>query len=216
MIDHTLLKPEATAADIERLCAEAIQYELKAVCVNPYWASHAAATLTGSTVALCTVVGFPFGASRSTIKSAEATQARAEGATEIDMVVNLGAVKGGDFDTAESDIRAVRDATEGATLKVIIEATALTEQELTRLVGIVAAAGADFVKTSTGYHPTGGARLTDVTLIRKALGNAPLGIKASGGIRTYAFATDLIAAGATRLGASASIALINEELAATT
>lgn len=215
MIDHTLLKPEATAADIERLCSEAVQHELNAVCVNPYWVGRAAGILGRSDVTLCSVVGFPFGATRAETKRAEATTALADGANEIDMVLNLGAVKSGDFATAEADIRAVRDATTGKILKVIIEATALSELELTRVVGIVAAKGVDFVKTSTGYHPTGGARISDVELIRKALDGAPLGIKASGGIRSYDFATALIDAGATRLGTSSSIALLKEELAAT-
>ena len=215
MIDHTLLKPEATAADIERLCSEAVHHELNAVCVNPYWAGHAAGILGRSNVTVCTVVGFPFGATRAETKRAEATTALADGAGEIDMVVNLGAVKSGDLATAGADIRAVRDATTGAVLKVIVEATALSEPELTRVVGIVAAEGADFVKTSTGYHPTGGARIADVELIRTALDGAPLGIKASGGIRSYEFATALIDAGATRLGTSSSIALLTEEFAAT-
>lgn len=215
MIDHTLLKPEATAADIERLCSEAVQHELNAICVNPYWAGHAAGVLGRSDVTLCTVVGFPFGATRAETKSAEATTALADGSGEIDMVLNLGAVKSGDLATAEADIRAVRDATSGKILKVIIEATTLSEPELTRVVGIVAAEGADFVKTSTGYHPTGGARVSDVQLIRKALAGVPLGIKASGGIRSYDFATALINAGATRLGTSSSITLLKEELAAT-
>jgi deoxyribose-phosphate aldolase len=215
MIDHTLLKPEATATDIDRLCREAIQHELNAVCVNPYWTGHAAGILRGSGVTLCTVVGFPFGATRAETKCAEAATALTDGAGEIDMVLNLGAVKSGDFATAKADIRAVRDAAAGALLKVIIEATALSEPELTRVVGIVAAEGADFVKTSTGYHPTGGARVSDVELIKNALDGAPLGIKASGGIRSYDFATALIEAGATRLGTSSSIALLEEELVAT-
>jgi deoxyribose-phosphate aldolase len=215
MIDHTLLKPEATATDIDRLCSEAIQHELNAVCVNPYWTGHAAGILGRSGVTLCTVVGFPFGATRAETKRAEAATALTDGAGEIDMVLNLGAVKSGDLATAKADIRAVRDVTAGALLKVIIEATALSEPELTRVVGIVAAEGADFVKTSTGYHPTGGARVSDVELIKKALEGAPLGIKASGGIRSYDFATALIEAGATRLGTSSSIALLEEELVAT-
>jgi deoxyribose-phosphate aldolase len=216
LIEHTLLKPEATAADIERLCAEAVQYRFKAVCINPYWVSRAARVLANSKVALCTVAGFPFGATHSRIKSAEAELALSEGADEVDMVLNLGAVRGGDFDAAEADILAVREVTAGHLLKVIVEATALSEAELVRVVEVAAGAGADLIKTSTGYHPTGGARVADVELIKKTLNGAPIGIKASGGIREHAFAVQLIQAGATRLGASSGISLIAEESAART
>jgi deoxyribose-phosphate aldolase len=209
MIDHTLLQPEALDQQIERLCAEAVEYRFAAVCVNPFWVPLAAALIGSAPVAVCSVVGFPFGASRPAVKAVEARTAIDEGATEIDVVINLGTLKSGDLGEVASDIQAVREATEGRLLKVIIESAALTEDEVVDAVNLAAAAGADFVKTSTGYHPSGGASVADVAAIVAALRGRPLGVKASGGIRTREFALELIAAGATRLGASSGIALLS-------
>lgn len=208
-IEHTLLAPDASADRIDRLCAEAVEYGLHAVCVNPYWVRRAAGAVAGSRVAVCAVAGFPFGASPGEVKAREAALAVAEGAGEVDMVVNLGAVKSGDPDTVRADIASVRAAVEAAVLKVIIEAAALTPSELTQVVGLASEAGADFVKTSTGYHPAGGARVADVAAMRAARAGRPLGIKASGGVRTVGFARELIAAGATRLGTSSGVALVS-------
>ena len=214
LIDHTLLKPEATAADVERVCAEAVRYGFKAVCLNPYWVSTAAGLLAETGVALCAVTGFPFGASRVDVKADEAARAVADGAGEIDMVINLGALRSGDLATVDAEIRAVRAAAHGV-LKVIVEASALPVDELVRATEIAAGAGADFVKTSTGYHPCGGARLPDVRLIKEtieATGRAgTVSIKASGGIRDLAFARELVGAGATRLGLSSGVALVEQE-----
>ncbi|WP_028937566.1 deoxyribose-phosphate aldolase [Pseudonocardia spinosispora] len=214
LIDHTLLKPEATADEVGRLCTEAVTHEFKAVCVNPYWVPRAAELLANSSVALCAVASFPFGCSRTEAKSAEAALAVREGADEVDMVINLGALKSGELDVVEADIRAVRDATAGRVLKVIIEAAALEADELVSVVELCAAAEVDFVKTSTGYHAAGGARVADVVAIKKALDGREIGIKASGGIRDYAFALALIEAGATRLGASSGVSLVKAEAAA--
>jgi deoxyribose-phosphate aldolase len=208
-IEHTLLKPDATVAEIDRLCSEAVEHGLRAVCVNPYWVRRAASMVDGSSVAVCVVAGFPFGASCGEVKAAEAALAVSEGAAEVDMVVNLGAVKSGDPAAVEADIEAVRASVRGAVLKVIIEAAALTGPELALVVGLAAAAGADLVKTSTGYHPAGGATLAQVSAMRAALAGRPLGIKASGGVRTVEFARELIAAGATRLGTSSGVALVS-------
>jgi deoxyribose-phosphate aldolase len=214
LIDHTLLKPEATAADVERVCAEAVRYGFKAVCLNPYWVSRAAGVLAETGVTLCSVADFPFGASRVDVKAGEAARAVADGAGEIDMVVNLGALRSGDLAALDADVRAVRAATQGV-LKVIVEASALTEDELVTATEIAAGAGADFVKTSTGYHPSGGARLADLRLIKETIektGRADtVSIKASGGIRDLAFARELLDAGATRLGLSSGVALVEQE-----
>ena len=208
-IEHTLLKPDACAVEVDRLCAEAVQHRLHAVCVNPFWVGRAVSVVDGSSVAVCSVVGFPFGASHGEIKAAEAARAVSEGATEIDMVVNLGAVKSDDPAAVTADIGAVRASAPAAVLKVIIEAAALTAAELSLVVGLSADAGADFVKTSTGYHPAGGATVADVSAMRAALAGRALGIKASGGVRTVEFARELVAAGATRLGTSSGVALVS-------
>lgn len=205
-IDHTLLSANAMQADIARLCREARQYGFAAVCVNPYWVPLAASELAGSGIGVATVVGFPLGASRTAVKEAEARDAIAAGATEIDMVLNIGAFKSGDKAAALQDVRAVVLACNGrAAVKVIIETCYLTDEEKREAALICQRAGADYVKTSTGFG-TGGATAADVALIRAAVG-PDMGIKASGGIRDAAFARELIEAGATRLGASASVAI---------
>jgi deoxyribose-phosphate aldolase len=207
LIDHTLLSASAVQADIERLCAEAKQYGFAAVCVNPCWVPLAAQRLADSGIGIATVVGFPLGANRSAVKAAEAMDAIRAGATEIDMVMNIGAFKSGDYAAALQDVKAVADACKGrAMLKVIIETCYLTEDEKKRAALLCREAGADFVKTSTGFG-TAGATVEDVALIRAVVGPG-MGIKASGGIRDAAFARQLVAAGANRLGASASVAIV--------
>jgi len=206
-IDHTLLSANAVQEDIVRLCREARQHGFAAVCVNPYWVPLAASELAGGGIGVATVVGFPLGASRTSVKAAEADDAIAAGATEVDMVLNIGAFKSGNREAALQDVRAVALACAGrAALKVIIETCYLTDEEKREAALICQQAGADYVKTSTGFG-TGGATAADVALIRAAVG-PDMGIKASGGIRDAAFARELIGAGATRLGASASVAIV--------
>jgi deoxyribose-phosphate aldolase len=206
-IDHTLLKANGTQNDIIQLCNEAIQYKFATVCVNPYWIPTAVHALKSSTVGITTVIGFPLGSSSSLIKAAEAGDAIINGATEIDMVLNIGALKSGDYEAVERDIREVAQACLGkAILKVIIETCYLTDDEKRRAAELCKIAGADFVKTSTGFGPSG-ATLKDIQLIRKTVGDA-MGIKASGGVRDLPFALQLIEAGATRLGTSSGIALV--------
>ena len=206
MIDHTLLRPDATAADVAAACAEARAHGFATVCVNPVWVAHAAGLLAGSGVGVCSVIGFPFGASRPDVKAAEAAAARADGAGDIDMVILLGALKGGDLDAARADVAAVRAVTRGATLKVIIETAMLDDHLKVLACEVAVAGGADFVKTSTGYGG-GGATLHDVALMRRTVGPV-VGVKASGGIRDRATAEAMVAAGATRLGCSASVAIV--------
>ena len=207
MIDHTLLKADGTHKDIIKLCDEAKQYKFATVCVNPYWVSLAAQELKGSNVGVTTVIGFPLGSSSTLIKGAETRDSIANGATEIDMVLNVGALKSGDFAAVEKDIREVAQACLGkAIMKVIIETCYLTDEEKRIAAELSKAAGADFVKTSTGFGPSG-ATIKDIELIRNTVGDA-MGIKASGGVRDLAFALELIKAGATRLGTSSGIALV--------
>ncbi len=207
MIDHTLLKADGTKQDIIKLCEEAKQYNFATVCVNPYWVSIAFKALLGSKVGITTVIGFPLGASSTFTKATEAKDAIANGATEIDMVLNVGAMKSGDFQAVEEDIRQVAQVCQGkAILKVIIETCYLTNQEKQQAAQMCKLAGANFVKTSTGFGPAG-ATLEDIQLIRETVG-ATMGIKASGGVRDLAFALQLIGAGATRLGTSSGIALV--------
>lgn len=207
MIDHTLLKADGTQKDIIKLCEEAKQYKFATVCVNPYWVSLAAQELEGSGVGITTVIGFPLGSSSTLTKGVEAREAIANGATEIDMVLNVGAMKSGDFAAVERDIREVAQACNGkAIMKVIIETCYLTDEEKQLAAELSKSAGADFVKTSTGFG-TSGATLKDIQLIRNAIGDA-MGIKASGGVRDLPFALQLIEAGATRLGTSSGIALV--------
>jgi deoxyribose-phosphate aldolase len=208
MIDHTLLKPEATYAQIAQLCDEARQYGFASVCVNATHVKRCAERLAGSPVKVCGVVGFPLGATLPEVKAYEAQRAIEDGATEIDMVINVGALKSKDDDLVARDIGAVvRMAhTSGALVKVIIEAALLTDEEKTTACQLAIEAGADFVKTSTGFGP-GGATARDVELMRRAVGPR-VGIKAAGGIRTREDAEKMVAAGATRIGASASVKIV--------
>ena len=204
-IDHTLLKPEATESQIRALCAEARQWRFASVCVNPRWAATAAEELRGSRVKVCTVIGFPLGASVSAVKEFEARRAVADGADELDMVVSVGDLKAGRDEYVRSDIAAVVRGAQGRTVKVIIEACLLTDEEKARACRLAAAVGADFVKTSTGFSK-GGATVHDVALMRAVVG-PDVGVKAAGGIHTRAEAEEMIAAGATRIGASAGAAI---------
>jgi len=207
-IDHTLLKPEATKDEISYLCAEAAKYVFASVCINPFWVPLCARLLKGHPVAVCTVVGFPLGANRSESKAAEARRAIEDGATEIDMVLNVGALKSGMLDVVEQDIRAVREATRGVILKVILETALLSDEQKIAACEAAKRAGADFVKTSTGFS-TGGATAADVALMRRVVGDE-MGVKASGGVRTRKDATLMLNAGATRIGASASVKILQE------
>lgn len=205
-IDHTLLKPEASRAQIKAVCDEAKQYHFASVCVNPSWLPYIAEELKGTGVAPCCVIGFPLGAALSCVKAFEAQEAVAAGAEEIDMVINVGAVKSGDWELVREDISAVNTAKGNAKLKVIIETCLLTDEEKVRVCEIAKEVGADFVKTSTGFS-TGGATVHDVALMRKTVG-PDMGVKASGGIRTLEDALAMIEAGASRLGASAGVKIV--------
>ena len=213
-IDHTLLKAIATAEQVRELCAEAKKYGFASVCVNPYWVPVCARELQGSGVVVCTVVGFPLGASAPAIKAAEAKLAVAQGAREIDMVINLGAAKSGDWRAVEEDIAGVVQACVEAApkgeaiVKTIIETCYLSDAEKARACEVATKAGAAFVKTSTGFG-TGGATAEDVRLMRKAVGDK-LRVKASGGIRSYHDAILMLDAGADRIGASSSVAIVSE------
>ncbi|MCR4820033.1 MAG: deoxyribose-phosphate aldolase [Elusimicrobiales bacterium] len=209
MIDHTLLKAVATKEQIVKLCEEARQYHFASVCVNPANVSLAAEQLKGSGVKVCTVIGFPLGANTSVVKAFEATDAIANGADEVDMVINVGAMKAGDTELVYNDIKAVRDASAGKLLKVIIETCYLTDEEKVKACELSKKAGADFVKTSTGFG-TGGATAEDVALMRKTVG-PDMGVKASGGIRDAAAAAAMVKAGANRLGCSAGVAIAQSE-----
>lgn len=201
MIDHTLLKPESTKEDIEKLCEEAAEFQFKTVCVNPYWVPTAAAVLKGSNVGITTVIGFPLGATSTFAKAAEARDAIAAGATEIDMVINIGAMKSGNYDAVRRDIEGVVSAANGqAVVKVIIETGFLTDEEKRKACMLANMARADFVKTSTGFGP-GSATPEDIALMRETVG-PKMGVKASGGIRDFDAARKVVAAGANRLGAS--------------
>jgi deoxyribose-phosphate aldolase len=207
-IDHTLLKPEATPEDIDRLSDEAVQYGFAAVCINPVWVRRAAQRIRGTGVKVASVVGFPLGASAPEIKAMEARRALREGADEVDMVLNVGALKGGDYRLVERDVAGVSDACHeaGAINKVIIEAVLLTDEEKVIACRLAREAGAEYVKTSTGFGP-GGATVFDVALMRETVG-PEIGVKAAGGIRTTEEARQMIAAGATRIGASAGIQIV--------
>jgi deoxyribose-phosphate aldolase len=210
MIDHTLLKPDATRAQIEELCREAAQFKFATVCVNPTWVATCARLLRGSGVGVCSVVGFPLGATTADVKAYETRRAIFDGAREIDMVINVGALKSGDLRTVECDIESVaapcRDA--GALSKVIIEAALLTDEEKVTACTIAKAAGADYVKTSTGFGP-GGATAADVALMRRVVG-ADMGVKAAGGVRDLEGLQAMIAAGASRVGASAGVKIVQQ------
>ncbi len=209
MLDHTLLAPEATPDRVTALCDEAIELGVYAVCVSPRWVSLAARRLADSHVALAAVAGFPSGAHTSAIKAAEARGALDDGADEVDMVVALGAVVSGDWDAVAADIAAVRAAAPPPTvLKVIIESAVLDPAQIDRVCRVAVDAGADFVKSSTGFHPAGGATREAIAAMRAAVG-PDVGVKASGGIRDAETALAMIAAGATRIGASSSRAILD-------
>ena len=211
-IDHTLLKQDATGQQIDQLCAEAAKYHFVSVCVNPYYVARCVKNLKGTDVKVCTVVGFPLGATTTESKAFETLQAIATGATEIDMVINVCALKSGHIKGVEQDIQALVAACEGkAILKVIIETCLLTDEEKVLACQIAKRCGADFVKTSTGFS-TGGATVADIALMRETVG-PEMGVKASGGVRDYATAKAMIEAGATRIGASAGIAIVEAEQA---
>lgn len=209
-IDHTLLKPEASEEDIARLCREAAEYHFASVCVNPTWVRAAACHLRGSGVPVCTVIGFPLGATLPDVKAYEARRAIFDGAREVDMVINVGALKSGDDCAVEHDIHSVVEVAHevGVVCKVIIETALLTDDEKVRASLAAKRAGADFVKTSTGFAK-GGATVADVALMRRTVG-AELGVKASGGVKGLADARQMIEAGATRIGASVGVKIAQE------
>ncbi|HAP43722.1 MAG: deoxyribose-phosphate aldolase [Spirochaetes bacterium GWD1_61_31] len=207
-IDHTVLKAIATEQQVRELCVEAKANNFASVCVNPCWVPLCARELAGSKVMVCTVIGFPLGANSSAIKAEEATQAVKQGAHEVDMVINLGAVKSDDWKLVEDDIKAVVKAAGKATVKVILETCYLTEAEKVRACEVSEKAGAHFVKTSTGFG-TGGATADDVRLMKQAVGGR-LKVKASGGIRSYHDAIKMLEAGADRIGASSSVTIVSE------
>lgn len=210
LIDHTLLKPEASEADIRKLCDEAAQFGFASVCVNPSWVKRASEFLRGTKVPVCTVIGFPLGATLPDVKAYEVRRAIFNGAREVDMVINIGALKSGDDCTVEDDIRAVAEAAHenGVLCKVIIETALLTDEEKVRACLASKNAGADFVKTSTGFAK-GGATVEDVSLMRQVVGSA-LGVKASGGVKGIEDARAMFEAGATRIGASVGVKIAQE------
>ena len=210
LIDHTLLKPDASKKEIEELCREARQFGFATVCVNPAWVGFAASQLAGTAVGVCSVVGFPLGATTADVKGYETRRAIFDGAREIDMVINVGALKSGDLRTVERDIEAVttpcRDC--GVLSKVIIETALLTDDEKVTACTLAKAAAADYVKTSTGFGP-GGATVADVALMRRVVGTE-MGVKAAGGVRDLDALNAMVAAGATRVGASASVKILRQ------
>ncbi|MBE6420881.1 MAG: deoxyribose-phosphate aldolase [Elusimicrobiaceae bacterium] len=206
LIDHTILKPVASKEDVAKICQEAREYGFCSVCVNPYWVSYAKELLQGTDVKVCTVIGFPLGANTSAVKAYETQDALKNGAEEIDMVINLGALKSKDYDTVLNDIKAVRAACEGFILKVIIETSQLTEEEKVKACELSAEAKADFVKTSTGFTG-GGATAPDVALMKKSI-PAEMQVKASGGVRSREDFDAMVAAGATRIGASSGVKIV--------
>lgn len=206
-IDHTLLKPESTREDILRICEEAKHYGTASVCVNPFWIGFVAEQLKGTDVKPCCVIGFPLGATPACVKAFETEKAVSDGAKEVDMVINVGALRGGEYETVLNDIKAVVNAAKGkALVKVIIETCLLTDEQKVIACKLAKEAGADYVKTSTGFS-TGGAKVEDIRLMRETVG-AEMGVKASGGVRTKADAEAMIAAGASRIGASSSKKII--------
>lgn len=209
MIDHTILKPEATTVKVEQICKEAIENRFASVCINPCNVALAAKLLKGSNVKVCTVIGFPLGSTTSAVKAFETEDAIKNGAQEVDMVINVGRLKDKDYDFVKEDIKAVVNAAKGKALsKVIIETCLLTDDEKVKACELAIEAGADFVKTSTGFS-TGGATAADISLMRKTVGKDK-GVKASGGVRTYEDAVAMVEAGASRIGASASIAICDK------
>ena len=216
MIDHTILKPEATQADVKKLCEEALKHNFFSCCVNSSWVRYVAQLLRGSSVKVCAVVGFPLGAGTPEIKAMEARRAIREGAKEIDMVINVGLVKSGDWDAVTKDIRTVAESVKygGAQVKVILETCLLTKDEIVKACEASMKARADYVKTSTGFNK-GGATAEDIALMARTVAPKRLGVKASGGVRTYADAMLMIRNGATRVGSSNSVKMMEESAAAT-
>ena len=210
LIDHTLLKPDATRQEIDELCREAAQFGFATVCVNPAWVAHAARRLQGASTGVCSVVGFPLGATTADVKGYETRRAIYDGAREIDMVINIGALKSGDLRTVERDIEAVTATCRecGVLSKVIIEAAFLSDDEKITACTLAKAAGADYVKTSTGFGP-GGATAADVALMRRVVGDE-MGVKAAGGVRDLDSLKAMVAAGATRVGASAGVKIVQQ------
>jgi deoxyribose-phosphate aldolase len=210
LIDHTLLKPDATRAELEKLCREAAEFKFATVCVNPAWVAFCVGQLRHTAVGVCTVVGFPLGATTADVKNYETRRVIFDGAREVDMVINIGALKSGDVRTVERDIEAVALPCREANVvsKVIIEAAYLTDDEKVTACTLAKAAGADFVKTSTGFGP-GGATVADVALMRRVVG-AEMGVKAAGGVRDLDGLKAMVAAGATRVGASAGVKIVQQ------
>ncbi|WP_417629721.1 deoxyribose-phosphate aldolase [Enterococcus faecalis] len=208
MIDHTILKPEATEAAVQKIIDEAKEYNFFSVCINPCWVAFASEQLADTDVAVCTVIGFPLGANTPEVKAYEATDAIKNGANEVDMVINIGALKSQQYDYVRQDIQGVVDATKGkALVKVIIETALLTDEEKVKACELAKEAGADFVKTSTGFS-TGGAKVADIRLMRETVG-PDMGVKASGGVHNAEEALAMIEAGATRIGASTGVAIVS-------
>ncbi|NQN67846.1 deoxyribose-phosphate aldolase [Streptococcus suis] len=210
-IDHTILKPETTKEQVAQILAEAKEYDFASICVNPTWVAYAAQELKDSDVKVCTVIGFPLGANTPAVKAFETKDAIENGADEIDMVINIGALKSKNDELVLEDIKAVVEASGDKLVKVIIETCLLTEEEKVKACQLSKEAGADFVKTSTGFS-TGGATVEDVALMRKTVG-PDMGVKASGGARSYEDAIAFIEAGATRIGASSGVAIMKGEKA---
>ncbi|WP_108830802.1 deoxyribose-phosphate aldolase [Aedoeadaptatus coli] len=207
-IDHTILNPDATKDEVIKVIDEAKAYDFASVCLEPCWVSLAAERLADSDVKVCTVIGFPLGANTKTVKAFEAKEAVENGADEVDMVLNIGALKSGEYDLVLEDMKAVREAAKDAVVKVILETCLLTDEEKKKACALAKEAGMDFVKTSTGFSAAG-ATTEDVKLMREAVGDS-MGVKASGGIRDRETAEAMIAAGASRIGASKSIAIVGE------
>ena len=208
-IDHTILKPDATSEEVKKVCSEAKEYNFASVCINPYYAKLVSSELEGTDVKTCVVIGFPLGANTKEVKAFEASNAVANGAQEVDMVINIAALKDKKYDVVENDIKAVVDSVKGkALVKVIIECCLLTNEEMVMACKLSLKAGTDFVKTSTGFS-TSGAKAEDVKLMRETVGEN-VGVKASGGIRDYKTTMEMINAGANRIGASAGIAIVKE------
>ncbi|EHK9981305.1 TPA: deoxyribose-phosphate aldolase [Enterococcus faecalis] len=208
MIDHTILKPEATEAAVQKIIDEAKEYNFFSVCINPCWVAFASEQLADTDVAVCTVIGFPLGANTPEVKAYEAADAIKNGANEVDMVINIGALKSQQYDYVRQDIKRVVDAAKGkALVKVIIETALLTDEEKVKACELAKEAGADFVKTSTGFS-TGGAKVADIRLMRETVG-PDMGVKASGGVHNAEEALAMIEAGATRIGASTGVAIVS-------
>lgn len=208
MIDHTILKPEATEAAVQKIIDEAKEYNFFSVCINPCWVAFASEQLADTDVAVCTVIGFPLGANTPEVKAYEAADAIKNGANEVDMVINIGALKSQQYDHVRQDIQGVVDAAKGkALVKVIIETALLTDEEKVKACELAKEAGADFVKTSTGFS-TGGAKVADIRLMRETVG-PDMGVKASGGVHNAEEALAMIEAGATRIGASTGVEIVS-------